>query len=450
MSATARASPSAEARPYDWSKRFSRVVLRRTPNQLKKICGPYMGRKDIIFLGGGLPTPAAFPFTKLTAEARGGTRAEVASQLLFTALQYNAGGFKPYREWVTAFTKKHVRPAFENWGVVASAGNTDALDKAFSLLINEGDIVVCAKHTYPAISIATALGAQLVGVDSDPRGIDPNSLAAALRALQEEGKLARVKAVYTVPVGSNPTGAVVTPERMRALYAVARKYDVAIIEDAPYDWLQFSEYDSKGGAVDPARLPGIRFRSMASLDEDGRVVRLDTLSKVLAPGLRAGWVTGAKAFVDKFQDASNLSSQSGSAVSHSIAHALLAQWGPEGLDKHVRSVQALYQKRRDIVARALDKHLRGLAEWAVPDSGMFFWVRVLGGDSKNPVNTRTMLPELIDMKVLVVPGDIFMAEPGTSPFFRISFSFASEDQLALGIEKLGAALQKRAEVNGKK
>jgi aromatic amino acid aminotransferase I / 2-aminoadipate transaminase len=184
--------------------------------------------------------------------------------------------------------------------------------------------------------------------------------------------------------------------------------------------------------------------SFLSLDIDGRVVRLDSLSKVLAPGIRLGFITASAQLIERLLRNIEVTSQAPSGFSQSIVYQLLSQhWGHEGFFQWLIYIRSEYTKRRDVCCRAIDKYLpKQLVEYTVPAAGMFFWINVTG--RIDGVNSKELGEKLfqkcLENKVLVVPGDVFKAdinEDTDQVFFRGTFAAVPLDKLEVGIQRLG-------------
>eukprot|EP00469_Lotharella_globosa_P009687 CAMPEP_0167781030 /NCGR_PEP_ID=MMETSP0111_2-20121227/5698_1 /TAXON_ID=91324 /ORGANISM="Lotharella globosa, Strain CCCM811" /LENGTH=438 /DNA_ID=CAMNT_0007671631 /DNA_START=72 /DNA_END=1388 /DNA_ORIENTATION=+ len=425
--------------PIDWETKLSASARRRPTNALKELCAPLLHKKGMVLLGGGLPSAQAFPFTKISAEFTDGVKVSLSEgKGLLSALQYNAGGVAPLREWASKLIAAKVKPLCEDWEVTLTAGSSDAIEKMFGLLVDEGDVVFTEDHTYSAaLSNIRGYGGVAWGVAADHEGVLPAAFEEEIERAKKQGKT--IKALYVVPIGANPSGAVMSPGRCKELYDIAKKHNLIVLEDCAYDWLQYTP-DRKSKDV-----PGLRFGGFLPYDSDSRVIRLDTVSKFIAPGLRTGWLTGPKPFVRHFSKLSNLSTHCGSAISQSMVLSLLQQWGEEGLQAHIEKLQRMYQTRRNIVADAFDQHLKGLADWRVPDAGMFFWLRPKSLEAEKK-DSRSLIPILLKHNVLVVPGGIFKAEgsDAPSPWLRLAFSYATDDDLKKGVEKLALVLKESA------
>ena len=174
------------------------------------------------------------------------------------------------------------------YDLVTTNGSQDGLSKSLEMLTNPGDSLVVEDHSFfSTFSILDPHGARYIPVDGDNEGIRPDSLWGALSSNWRPGEPGAPKYIYTNPTGSNPTGTVLPAERKREIYQICSEYDMVIMEDDPYYYMQFLEPGEE------------RSPSFLSLDTDGRVLRFDSFSKMMSSGIRLGWVTGPKELVDK-------------------------------------------------------------------------------------------------------------------------------------------------------
>ena len=197
------------------------------------------------------------------------------------------------------FLTEHVdimhHPSYADWSLSLTSGSTAALEIAFRIFSNKGDTALAERFTYPgAIEGATLVGLRFEGLELDGEGLRPEALRRVLREWDSsQGPTPRV--LYTVPTGHNPTGASQSTERRRAIYDIAEEHDLIIIEDDPYYFLRMGAYQP--GQERPAQTSDLS--SYLSLDPSGRAVRLDSVSKILAPALRADWVTANPRIAEK-------------------------------------------------------------------------------------------------------------------------------------------------------
>jgi kynurenine/2-aminoadipate aminotransferase len=270
----------------------------------------------------------------------------------------------------------------------------------------------------------------------------------ALCAARGAAGLPQPKLFYGIPVSCNPTGVSWSDARKDAVYALACEFDFLILEDDAYFYLQFP-------AAPGAPPPGLRAlgRSLLSRDVAGRVIRADTFSKFLAPGLRAGWLTAPPAVAARLTRCMQAAAQGANSHAQLLAARLLAAWGPAGLHAHVSTLQAAYARRAAALMAAAARHLGAagggggsgggggdappLATWAAPRAGMFLWLRLGCGVT----DAEALQPFLKQFKVVVVPGKCFHVDGAPSPYVRLSFASASDDDFDAGMARLAQLLR---------
>ena len=234
-------------------------------------------------------------------------------------------------------------------------GSQDALAKTIEMLCDRGDPVLLEDPSYPgAIGPLQAAGCALAGVPVDTEGMVPSELE---RTLSEWVEGPKPRVLYLIPHGQNPSGSTMPMQRKEEIYAVAARHSLLIIEDDPYYALQYG--DGSNG-------------SFASIDVDGRVLRLDSFSKVLGSGMRLGWASGPAPLIERLMLAQQVSTMQASTMSMTLAARLLHSWGVEKYRAHVREVRDFYAERRSFMQKCAEKHLTGLASWSAPSAGMFF------------------------------------------------------------------------------
>jgi len=253
------------------------------------------------------------------------------------------------------------------------------------------------------------------------------------------------KALFTIPSFHNPTTASASLAALRSVYAACAAHGVVIIEDDPYRMLAFGGEDPLAAEDAGAALPGTERAglppSFLSVDTDGRVVRCDTFSKWVSPGLRCGFVTAPRPLIVKLAQGAGPSLGVSSPVQVFLVE-MLRRWGPAGLHRHVQRVQAAYRRRCAVALTAAAEHLSGLARWEAPRGGMFLWLELLGVRS-----SADLLDEMTRERVCVVPGAFFSAHetPPDTPFVRVSFAAAEEEAMVEGFRRLGNVLRRRRE-----
>ncbi|KAJ2690395.1 hypothetical protein IWW39_000794 [Coemansia spiralis] len=461
----------------DLSSLFTEATKCRRNSPLKSLLKYMQADPSLLSLGAGLPHPDTFPFISVTAtvaeagksavdatarhddvsiNARGPT---AATEGLERFLQYGNGrGMPSYAKFAQEHTERVHSPIYDDWDVVVSAGNTDAFVKALMLFCQSGDTLIVDEWTYPAIiETVGPMNIGLAPVQMDGEGIVP----AALDALCSNWSTAkgadapRPRVAYMIPTAQNPTGATMSMQRKQAIYAVAKKHDLVIIEDDPYYYLQFGDYRPADETADPEDryndLPGVTglIPSLLSMDTDGRVIRLDSFSKILAPGLRCGWITAPKYMTDKIQFHNETSVQQPAGLSQAIVSKLVNEsWGHEGWERHLVQIQRDYAMRRDRFVELCLKHLKGKVEFTVPSAGMFLWFRVLLSEEMQDRDgaMQEVFESMIANHVLLVPGYMFSPLGATPevlsrPFVRAAFSYTSVDDFETAITRLAKALE---------
>ncbi|XP_071848039.1 kynurenine/alpha-aminoadipate aminotransferase, mitochondrial-like [Apostichopus japonicus] len=395
----------------------------------------YKSPPTMISMASGMPNASQFPFEEATFKLTDGTSIEINNTDMKKALQYNpTPGIAGLHSWLMSMLQHlHKPPNFslgdgdQKTELLITTGSQHGLCMAFEMLFREGDKVLMSSPVYSGTrSILEPYKPEYILVESDKDGMKPESLKNKLSRWSKEDAYSDTsdipRLLYTVPNGDNPSGVSLTLERRRDIYKICQDYNLLIIEDDPYYFLQFNK----------PRLP-----SFQSMDVDGRVLRFDSFSKVLSAGIRVGFVSGPKALIYRIQLHMEASVLHSSAVSQMIIFKLLEKWGMDGFLAHSEKVAEFYQQRRDVMLRAADKWLTGLAEWNVPTGGMFLWMKLPGvQDTKDMIMKKAMKKE-----VLFVPGDVFDVSEGTSQYIRACYSVCSDEAMDEGMKRLASLIK---------
>ena len=272
------------------------------------------------------------------------------------------------------------KPPYSDWQCTLTAGSTYAWDTALRLLTERGDYIMMEEYTFAsAAETAFPLGIKALAIPIDEEGIIPEGMDELLSNWDAEARGARKPhLLYTIPTGQNPTGATQSADRRRAVYKVAQKHDVYIVEDEPYYFLQMQPYNGEGAAAPPPPATHEDFidslvPSFLSMDVDGRVCRFESFSKVVSPGSRTGWIVASEQIIERFVRNFEVSSQHPSGISQIALYKLLDEhWGHSGYLDWLISIRMSYTNRRDALLHACEKHLpREIAHWVAPAAGMF-------------------------------------------------------------------------------
>ncbi len=363
----------------------------------------------IISFAGGLPSPQTFPI-----EAMREASERVLRQDGKAALQYAASeGYTPLREWVAQdLLKQGMRISPDQ--VLITTGSQQGLDLVAKILIDAGSRILVETPTYlGALQAFTPMEPTVVSVNSDAHGVD----AADLKIKVGRGA-DKARFVYLLPNFQNPTGRTMTEERRAAVAQVAAETGLPIIEDNPYGDLWFD--------APPAP-------SLSSRHPDGSVY-LGSFSKILAPGLRLGYVVAPKALYPKLLQAK----QAADLHTPSFNQRVVAEVLKDGfIERHVPTIRALYKQQCDAMLAAMDKEMAGLGlSWNRPAGGMFLWVQLPQGMQAIP-----LLDKAVKKGVAFVPGSAFYADNANASTLRLSFVTATVDQINTGMAALAAAVR---------
>jgi len=373
--------------------------------------------KKIISLAGGLPDPQVFPKSELAEVTR-----EIIKEKGDRALQYSpTKGVADLRDALLNYMKKHGISVGSNDDIIITTGSQQALDIIGRVLINPQDVVVVELPTYLAALNAFRLyRPSLVGVPIDDDGMKTDVLEEKVRKLAGEGK--KVKLIYTIPVAHNPAGVTLSIERKKHLLEIASEHDILVIEDDPYSHFVYEE--------------NVDVTPLKTLDSEGRVVYLSTLSKILAPGLRIGWIAGNKELVEAFERAK----QSLDLHTSTLCQYVAAEAIKRGLvDRTVEKAKVVYREKRNVMLSSLDKYMVKGAWWSKPIGGLFLMLRL----PSDKVDTKELLPEAVQSGVAYVPGAAFYADGSGRNTMRLNFSFPKPEEIEAGIRILSELIRKK-------
>ncbi|TFK27485.1 PLP-dependent transferase [Coprinopsis marcescibilis] len=401
----------------------------------------------LISLLAGKPNETTFPFTSLSFKARSPT--DPAQEIDLTledvdlkqGLQYgDTAGFKKLLDWLFGLQEnQHGRKRGEGWRISVGSGSQDLIFKAVQALVNPGDAVLVESPVYAGvIPMFSTLHCEQVEVETDSQGIRSSSLRTILEGWPT-GK-PKPKVLYTVPYGCNPTGMTASLARRKEVLQLAREHSFIILEDDPYFYLYYGKAP--------------RYPSYFSLEREepevGRVLRFDSLSKVLSAGVRIGFASGPEKLLNAIDASTATSNLQTSSLTQSIIYTLLNAWGYDGFKAHTDAVAGFYREKRDIFERAMVKHLTGLAEWSTPEAGMFFWFKLLlTSDGKEGDSQAVIRTTAFNRGVLALPGTVFLPNGRRSAYVRAAFSLAGEEDVERAVERLRlAVLDERGEGAG--
>ncbi|MEU5688233.1 aminotransferase-like domain-containing protein [Streptomyces venezuelae] len=364
-------------------------------------------RPEVINFAGGLPAPGLFDGEGIAAAFRA-----VLEETPERALQYATTEGEPaLRTAIAARTSVRGLPTDAD-DVLVTTGSQQALSLLATALVEPGDTVLVENPCYLAALQAFAFaGARVVPVPCDESGIDP-------AALEDLVALHRPKLLYTVPTFQNPTGRTLPADRRAAIARVAERLGLWIVEDDPYGELRFE---------------GKRAPWIATYPGAGdRTVLLSSFSKVMAPGLRLGWLRAPAGLLRACAVAKQAADLHTPTVNQLAAARYLAD---RDLDAHVARVAGVYRERRDAMLAGLADALPEGSSWLRPEGGMFVWAKLPDGH-----DTTELLRTVITHDVAYVPGAPFFAGEPDRATLRMCFVTQTPEEIAEGLRRLGRAL----------
>ncbi|CAN5827133.1 PLP-dependent aminotransferase family protein [soil metagenome] len=374
-----------------------------------------LGTPGIISFAGGFPDSAMFDVEGLKEASAKALNEEAGG-----ALQYGATeGYEPLRTQLSAFMKSKgvdVDPS----GLIVTTGSQQALDLLGKTMISPGDKVIVEGPTFLAtIQCFRLYGAQLISAPIDAHGVKTEELEALIAEHKP-------KFVYLIPTFGNPSGAMLTLERRKKVLELAVKYQTLIVEDDPYGDLYFNEPPPPSIMALSKDVPGSR----------ELLAHCGSLSKVLSPGLRIGWMIAPVELLAK----ATMCKQFSDAHTSTFAQATAGQYLKSGrMPATLDNVRKVYGERAKAMGAALKRELGDAIAFEQPEGGLFFWARLTGANGK-PSDASAFAKKAIEQMVAFVPGAPFYAEKPDLATLRLSFATANVEKIEEGIARLGKAL----------
>lgn len=392
---------------------FSDRVSALKPSAIREIF-KYASDPEVISLSAGNPAPDAFPNEEI---------AEISARLLkenpVGVLQYGTTeGYTPLRNFLKEYMKKKHNIGTENDDLIITSGAQQIMDLATKSLCNEGDVVICEAPSFiGSLNSFRSYNAKLVGVPVEPDGMNIEILEEKLKTEKN------VRFIYIISNFQNPSGITTGIEKRRAIYNLAKKYGVLILEDNPYGDLRYSGED----------VPSIK-----SLDTDGIVIYAGSFSKVISPGMRVGWCVAPASIIQKMVVCKQGQDVHTNMWSQMVAYEFITKYD---FDAHLEKLRKLYSKKAQLMMDLLDKYLAPYVTYDKIDGGLFIMCKL-----PDNIDMIGFCKEAVLRKVCVVPGNAFLADENeVSHSFRVNFSTPTDEQLVKGIKILGELVKEFCE-----
>ena len=386
---------------YNFSEKVSHLQASAIREILKFTSDP-----EVISFAAGNPAPEAFPVDEIERISK-----EIFAQDPILALQYSiTEGYPKLREQLKKRMAKAGNFDPERDELIITSGAQQANELTAKVLCNEGDTLVCEAPSFiGSLNAFKSYNVDLHGVTLDEDGINVEELEKVL-------KEKNVKLIYLIPNFQNPTGRTTSLEKREQVYELAKKYGAVILEDNPYGDLRFAGED---------------IRSIKSMDKDGIVVYSGTFSKVLAPGIRVGYVSGPKEIIQKIVVCKQVSDVHTNIWGQVLASKFLEQCD---MNQHLATLSAIYKHKCNLMLSEIDKNFSNKITYTKPEGGLFIWCTL--PDDCDMLGFCTKAVQ--DYKVALVPGSAFMVnETDKTTSFRMNFSTPTDEQLVRGCEMLG-------------
>jgi 2-aminoadipate transaminase len=401
----------------DYDDVLSEVARALKPNAIRKLTH-LLARPEVISLAPGAPSPDVFPKEEL---------AQIASSLIrerwSSVLQYGpTRGYSPLIQALVEHLRAREFPDLDPANIVVTTGSQQGLDLVTRVLLDRGDVALVELPSYIGGIVALHnCGASLVGVEQDDGGIVVDDLKAKISRYRRLGR--RIKCIYTIPNFQNPSGVTLRAERRHEIIEVAREHKLIVIEDDPYRDIYFSE---DVGSLQP----------LAAIDP-GRVIYINSFSKVLAPGLRVAWLVAPEPIAAKIE----LAKEGADLSSSQLDMAIVCEAMRSGLlERHVPSLRTFYRNQRDVMIGALEQNAPAGSTWTTPAGGFFVFFKLPQG-----LNAAELLPSAIEAGVAYVPGEAFFVDGTGQNTIRLAFCRETPEKINESIKRLGAFLRRNLE-----
>jgi len=388
----------------------------------------------MISFGGGYPNPSTFAFAQIDVAFSDGSKASVDGDDMSSACQYGPtdcdAALRPLLiEWHKHKDGVTLKPD----QIQVLNGSQEGLHIAGYLFLNHGDAVALSEPAYPgALGAFRAFTNNFVSFPIDEHGSNTTALEQILSDRVDRGEPIP-KLLYEVPNGHNPAGVALSLDRRHHLLKIASRFDILIIEDDPYQLVKLD---------DRPPLPTLQSLGAENTDTENRVIRLDSFSKIFAPGLRVGYASGPATFIRLFE----LYKQTTNLHTSSMVQMLLTKYmkshPPDEFRARIKTNCELYRRNRDAMVRAAKEFLPSSVKFHVPTEGMFIWFRLPEGlDAQHMVEN-----DGLELGILLVPGSAFSSCGGLSNCMRASFSMIDADAVVEGMRRFGTMVHRHLHV----
>lgn len=408
-------SETTGSRLDPWVAAYASRASSMTASEIRSLFA-VASRPEVVSLAGGMPYVQALPLDQM---------AETVSKLILergaTALQYGSGQGDPVlREQIVEYMRE-VGVVANPDDVVVTTGSQMALDLMVRVFCNPGDVVLVESPSYVgALGVFRAYECEVVHVDMDEHGLNPDALQTAITQLQAAGKT--IKLIYTIPSFQNPSGRSQDEARRLEILDVAKRNHLLILEDDPYSMLSFN---------------GPAPKAIRSHDNEN-VVYLGTFSKTIAAGLRVGWVVAPHGIREKLV----LAAESAVLCPSNFAQLTVSSYlASQPWREQIAVFTDTYRERRDALINTLEVLMPNGTTWTKPDGGFFTWLTLPEG-----FDSRAMLPRAVTALVAYVPGTGFYVDGRGARELRLSFCYPTPERIKEGVRRFASVVEQELQL----
>lgn len=362
---------------------------------------------EVISFAAGNPAPEAFPTEDIARIS-----ADIFQKDPVLALQYSISeGYTPLRELLKKQLEQEHCFDPQKDDLIITSGAQQANELSCKVLCNEGDTLICESPSFiGSLNAFRSYNVNLKGIEMEKGGMKTDVLEDVLKSSSGQ------KLIYVIPNFQNPTGDTMSAEKRKAVYELACKYDAVILEDNPYGKLRFA---------------GEEVESIKSLDTQGRVLYSGTFSKILAPGLRVGYIAGPREIIQKIIVCKQVSDVHTNIWAQLLCYRFMTECD---MEKHYAGLREIYRKKCSLMLDNMDKYFSAKVTYTKPEGGLFIWATLPDGSDMMDFCTKAVR----DYKIAVVPGTAFMInESEKTNSFRLNFSTPTDEQIVRGVKILG-------------
>ena len=388
--------------------RYSDKVLGMRPSIIRELL-KQMSDPSLISFAGGNPAADSFPVADIRAFSDKLLETDPVGMLQYSVTE----GYGPLRQACRDFANRKWPVVKKSDEVIITSGSQQVIEFMAKRLCNEGDVVAVEEPAFlGAYNSMRSFGAVLRGVPLQPDGVDLEALEAAFAAEPKP------KFFYCIPNFQNPTGYTTSAAKRKAIYELAVKYGVPVLEDDPYGALRISGED----------VPPIKH-----FDETGAVVYAGSFSKILCPGMRLAYCAGQPEFITKMVTAKQGSDVHTNVWAQRVCERMLRE---TDMNAHIARLQAIYREKANHMMAQLDEKLSGAVSYVRPEGGMFIWAKL-----PDEVPAGEFARRCLEKKLAVVPGSAFYTDSAVDqPFVRLNFSTPTKEQIDRGVAVMAEVL----------